>query len=275
MLSLEFEIVIILTLFAIVGFLLGRFLCKSGEIEERQAKEELSKSLELTQLELQKSHTIQQELKDTISNHEQKVSNLEQDIANNNTQMLSLNSQKSQLLDNLRQLEKYEARFKALSNEFNLQANAMDELKKDKSLTIQKLDESNTFNTILKQKLSELQTRSDKIKANNDILSEKLIMLSNADKNAKVLKDKIDQLNTALNTKNSQYDTLHSKYTVLSSEYKNYKDAITQNDDRLVFLENEYQKSSEILEEITAQRDDLLARIRAISSVVDAVGVEH
>lgn len=268
MLSLEYEIGIFLTISAIIGVLMGRFLCKSGETEERIKKEKFIKSFKSSQLELKKSETMLQNFKIDIKDSQEKIAILEQEITNLNTKLSSSDTQRMKILDDLRELEKYETRFKALNSEFELQSNLIKELQKDKSFYIQKLESSDTFTKILKEKLSQTKEKSDKIIIINNKQTKELKDLNDTYKNNITLKEKLEKLEKMFNIRNSEYDKIYSKYN-------DYKTLIIKDDKRLIFLEKEYLEATQLLDITLIQRDDLLSRIRAISSVVNAVGVEN
>ena len=268
MLSLEYEIGLLLTISAIIGVLMGRFLCKSGEIEQRSKKEEFKKIFELSQSKVKNSEIIITELKTNIQDEKNNTAKLEQTITNLNTKLSSSNSQRVKILDDLRELEKYETRFKALDSEFKLQSNLVEKLKKEKSLNIQKLESSTTLITILNQKVKDTQEKSDKIIIINNNQTKELKDFHKIYKDNKILIEKIEKLEKLLEQKNNQYN-------LIENEYKNYKSSIKIDNKRLIFLEKEYNKTNQILDITITQRDDLLSRIRAISSVVEAVGVEN
>jgi chromosome segregation ATPase len=172
-------------------------------------------------------------------NHEyaDNIAEQEQNILNLETKLSSSDKHSSKCLEELKVLEKYKTRFEALSREFNLQVEQIETLKGIKSTNIETIDGFETSSRILEQNFSSLSTEHAKT---SEIL-EHVSTLS------KEQQEEIDKL----------------------------KNAKIERNERLEFLEKEYPTLVEKLNISIADRDDLMARIRAISSVVGAVGVEE
>ncbi len=343
MLSLEMELIAVLLLTAVVGILMGRFLCKSGENEERRKKRKVIHAFETSQHELKisrdrlKEYSFKMtELEDTIAKREQQIRNME-------TKLLASDKQVVKLLDELKILEKYRPRFESLSNEFNLQSRELDRVKAekrvykkeiedlnisshrlDKSLVESKKRESELEGSIekLKQKLKEErisyknseESRTEEFESLLQKINQKYIKELNVKNRAyerleqelnKRYKDTVEQkdrayekleqelnrkYNSIVRQKDEAYDRLeHDKskeyqnmvesksesYKKLREEYEEFKLNYNLDSDRLTNIEEENRRIYQTLETIAMERDDLLARLRAVSSVVNAVGVDN
>jgi chromosome segregation ATPase len=235
--NLELELIAILLTAAIIGLLMGRFLCKSGEAEEKAKKASIITAYKALEIDFKKS---EERLAEQVSlNHEyaDNIAEQEQNILNLETKLSSSDKHSSKCLEELKVLEKYKTRFEALSREFNLQVEQIETLKGIKSTNIETIDGFETSSRILEQNFSSLSTEHAKT---SEIL-EHVSTLS------KEQQEEIDKL----------------------------KNAKIERNERLEFLEKEYPTLVEKLNISIADRDDLMARIRAISSVVGAVGVEE
>ena len=235
--NLELELIAIILIASIIGLFMGRFLCKSGEADEKAKKMSIITLHNGLKLEFKK---LEERLAEQVSlNHsyEDKIAEQEQTILNLETKLASSEKHSIKCLEELKVLEKYKARFEALSKEFELQVKQIEALKSIKSTNIETIEGLETSYKILEQNFTSLTDEHAKI-------SEILEHVRTLNKEQKV-------------------------------EIEKLKNAKVERNERLEFLEKEYPKLVDKLNISIADREDLMSRIRAISSVVGAVGVEE
>ena len=235
--NLEYELIAILLTAAIIGLFMGRFLCKSGEADEKAKKASLLTAYKALELEFKKSEERLTEQLSLNHIHEDNIAEQEQSILNLETKLASSDRHSTKCLEELKVLEKYKIRFEALTKEFTLQVEQIELLKGVKSTNIETIDGFETSNRILEQNFASL---SDEHAKTSEILE-------HVSKLSKEQQEEIDKL-------------------------KNTK---IERNKRLEFLEKEYPLLVDKLNVSIADREDLMARIRAISSVVGAVGVDE
>ena len=234
--NLELELIAIILIASIIGLFMGRFLCKSGEADEKAKKMSIITAHNGLKLEFKKS---EERLAEQVSlNHvyEDKIAEQEQSILNLETKLASSDKHSLKCLEELKVLEKYKARFEALTKEFALQVKHIEALKSIKSTNIETIDGLETSYKILEQNFASL---TDEHTKTSEIL-EHVTTLS------KEQKEEIEKL----------------------------KNAKVERNERLEFLEKEYPQLVDKLNTSITDREDLMSRIRAISSVVGAIGVE-
>ncbi|MCK4442588.1 MAG: hypothetical protein KAU90_11335, partial [Sulfurovaceae bacterium] len=213
-------------LIAVIGILMGRFLCKNGEHKEIEKRTKIihafktsQNELKINQEKLQEQSIKIRELEDTIDKKEQKISNIK-------TNLVSSDKQRVKLLEELKVLEKYKIKFESLENEFRIQSTMIEKLKSEKIIN---------------------QDKIDRFK----ILIEKL------------------------KTKDRAYQKLKNKLESVENKYVEFKIKYNLNNDKLKNLEKENKEIYNLLEDIEDEREDLIERLRAISSVVGAVGINN
>ncbi len=234
--NLELELIVIILTAAIIGLLMGRFLCKSGEAEEKAKKASIITAYNALEIDFKKSEERLAEQLSVNHLYEDTIAEREQSILNLTTKLTSSEKHGAKHLEDLKVLEKYKTRFEALTKEFELQVKQIETLKGVKSTNTETIDGFETSSRILEQNFFTLTKEHAKT---TEIL-EHITRLSQEQK------EEIDKL------KNSKIEK----------------------HERLAFLEEEYGEIIEKYNTAVEARDDLMARIRAISSVVGAVGVE-
>jgi len=235
--NLEYELIAILLTAAVIGLLMGRFLCKSGEADEKAKKANIITAYKALDIEFKKSEERLTEQLSLNHDHADNIAEQEQTILNLETKLTSSNKHSSKCLEELKVLAKYKTRYEALTKEFELQVQQIEALKGVKSTNIETIDGFETSSRILEQNynsLSEEHAKTSKI-------------LEHVSKLSQEQQEEIEKL-------------------------KNTK---IEKNERLEFLEKEYPILVDKLNVSIADREDLMARIRAISSVVGAVGVEE
>jgi chromosome segregation ATPase len=236
--SLESELIIVLLVASFIGLLMGRFLCKNGESEERIEKEKVLYALTDAKNNFLNQEIMLKKLQEHLKEKEEHIAELEQHNNNILTQFNTSDNQRILLLKELQVFEKYKSRFEALTTEFEVQTELIKNLNQEKRVCLEKMDSSQA----LIERLSE--------------------------KNIKIL-EKSSELSQIIEKANLEIERL--KKLVVSLEVHKEK----FNDEKIKkFIEIEKYLRAE-LENIEIERDDLVSRLRAISSVVGAVGVEE
>jgi chromosome segregation ATPase len=245
---LENELIAILLITAIIGLLMGRFLCKSGESEEKIKKEKVLRAYQALQV---VSTSSEKRLKEqTFANQEQEesIAQLEQMVSNLKTQLNASEKHGAEHLDELKVLQKYQTRFEALSREFTVQEKQLEKLKEEKREHIENIEALETSNGILGQSLESLEEVHE------------------------VSEESLETVRAENEKHRTQIAELLNSEKELRESLENYK---IEKHDRLEYLEKEYVQVVEKLNFVIDEKEDLMSRIRAISSVVGAVGVEE
>jgi chromosome segregation ATPase len=246
--NLEYELVAILLIAAIIGLLMGRFLCKSGEADEKAKKISIITAYKALQIDFNKSEARLNEQVSISHVYEDTLAEQKQSITNLATKLASSNKHSAKHLEDVKVLAKYQTRFEALTKEFEIQNSKIEMLKNEKDSNIETIDGFETSSRILDQNFNSLNYKHDETVH----VLEEVSLLSKEQK--------------------KQIDALLERESYLLQELKNFK---IDKHDRLLFLEKEYTSISTKLNTAIDERDDLMTRIRAISSVVGAVGVEE
>ncbi|SFV64220.1 Chromosome partition protein smc [hydrothermal vent metagenome] len=302
MLNLEIELIALLLLTALVGLLMGRFLCKSGESEEREQKKKVihafntsENELEISREKVKEQFLMISELEDTIARREQKINNVE-------IKLSSSEKQRIKLLEELKILEKYKPRFESLSNESKIQTTIIEKLKSEKIAKQEEIDKSKILTSKLKATIANLKkekkeleedkdTLQNRIKSDNnnymkqeENINKKYIVAIQAKDDAyaklekkykEIIQKKDENYETLELQKSKEYQELKDELESIENEYEEFKINYTLDSDRLEALEKENKKIYNTLDAIAHERDDLLGRLRAISSVVGAVGIDN
>ncbi|MCK5855022.1 MAG: hypothetical protein KAG56_07350 [Sulfurovaceae bacterium] len=284
MLNLEFELIAILILVAVIGVLMGRFLCKSGESEEREKKKKVIHAFKSSENELDLSRESSRKHLLRLKQQEEKIAKQEQEISNSKTKVDSSDTQRIELLDELKVLEKYKSRFESLEREFKLQNKISDGLKEEKIANQKEIadfkiliDELNKNILHLKKNQSEVEkehTLNKRLLTDKEREHDKLLTDVHQEHQLK-LKDK-DALHESLEkNKNQDYNELKKELESVEREYEAFKLNHSLDNERLQKLEIDNEKIYHTLESIALEKEDLVARLRAISSVVGAVGIDR
>jgi len=278
--NLEYELITILLLAAIIGLIMGRFLCKSGESEEKIKKEKITYAFKSAQSDLKEQVGIIETQQEEMKTKEQNISELEQKNSNLTARLNSSEDENYKLLEELKVLEKYKSRFEALSKEFDVQSNFMETLKAQKSSGLEEIEQFKVQTNRLKQKIVNMEKESKEIvaykKKQEKYLDELLTTNKNQDKAINELTLLRDENSVSLEQGSQREKQLNQlvkensleieRLKEMEEEYRIYKEEF--NEVKLLELEK-------IKERLYSEREDLISRLRAISSVVGAVGVEE
>ena len=320
MLNLELELIAILILTAVIGLLMGRFLCKSGESDEREKKKQVIHAFKSSQSELEISRERANEQALLLQMHENSIATHEQELNNLNTRVRSSDKQKELLLEELKQLEKYKPRFESLSKEFHFQSELIDKLKSERVAILSEKEELTILSNSLNKNISHLKSDNEQKEQNfaklKKVFEEEFKKtIKEKDNSYETLKQKLEKsIQEKVNNHETSQEKLHREYKLLiktknneyealeSEQNKLYKNMVNSNSEthnelkkelesiteeheefkinyhldnhRLETLDKENTKIYHTLETLISERNDLLSRLRAISSVVGAVGVD-
>ena len=278
--NLEYELIAILLLTAIIGLIMGRFLCKSGESEEKIKKEKVIYALNSLQSDTKKQLTTIEEQQDIINEKERNISDLEQRVANLSSRLVSSDEQSQTLLEELKGLEKYKIRFEALTKEFDVQENFIKTLKVQKREALEVIEEYKGEVKRLKENIVNLEKNNSETIANKEQQTKRLDALIQTNKKqdkiineltalkekAKVSLEHAGKREALMNQQFQENSSIIEQLKDIEEEYHLYKESF--NKEKLLKLE-------EHIEKLYVEREDLISRLRAISSVVNAVGVEE
>jgi predicted RNase H-like nuclease (RuvC/YqgF family) len=154
--NLELELIAIILIAAVIGLIMGRFLCKSGEADEKAKNVSNITAYKALEINFQKSEERLGEQVSVNHVHEDNIAEQEQNILNLKTKLTSSDKHSTKCLEDLKVLEKYKTRFEALTKEFNLQVEQIEVLKGVKSTNIETIDGFETSSRILEQNFSSL-----------------------------------------------------------------------------------------------------------------------
>ncbi len=266
MLSLGLELIAIFLLVAVIGVLMGRFLCKSGESEEREKRKKVIYAYESTLKELEFQKNRVEEYATQLQLKEDYIAQCEQNIHSLNTKLDSSNQERKQLLEELKVLDKYKSKFESLDKEFKIHSKMLEQLKDEKINNQKEIADFKILTNELNKNISSLEE-------NREELEKEILSLNNQLKEQKEHYEKLIQQINELHEEDKSKAL--EEYQEIKSDYENFVETHNLDSDRLLTLEIENEKMYHLLNSVEIERDDLLNRLRAISSVVEAVGIEQ
>lgn len=291
--NLEYELIAILMLAAMIGLLMGRFLCKSGETEERLKKEKVIAAFKSAKLDLEASEARSYEQASVVTHQKESIRDFEENNSNLTMRLNTSEVQRQKLLEELKELEKYKSRFEALEQEFGVQSEQMNRLKEQKGTQIEAIEAQKTQINVLNHTIEELENKQKEREGELDTAldmnrkqGQKIKELYQLNENSMAAINDMsdqrealsDQLEAAQGENKRLEALLHEKeedFTLLEKEFGTYKSSFSMDHERLQFLEKEYEVLGKNFNTVLMERDDLMSRIRAISSVVGAVGIDE
>jgi len=215
--SLEYELIIVLLIASLIGLLMGRFLCKNGESEERIEKEKALYAFADAKNDLLKQKAMLRKLEDSLGEKEEKILELEQQNSATPIEVISSeNTQEDNLVE-------------------ELQLDLIEELNQEKRVHLEEIDSS------------------------------KALIESLTEKNIKVLEESAE-LERELR---DEIERLEELVILLEADKEKF------NKERIKEFRAIELNLREELKRVEVERDDLVHRLKAISSVVGAVGVEE
>ncbi len=280
------EMVVLLSISMLIAWFAGRYLCKSGErkefdekqtclaqLAELQAKhhklvgqhkilteENEAFTQQVNQLSLQ-VEDFEEERKKLIlgvqknSVYVAQIKSLSSELLNSETQLKSSLEEISLLTDNNNELK---ANLHQLKNVLNQEKDTCSQQK----LALQDLEEAQKRQGIEYTQLQRKHTNTKKE------LHDCLLKYNTKESKVNILSSEHESIVKRLQNAeadnqhlNKELSVLKQQHTEVSSQYKT--------------LDELHHNHQEIIERLTYERDDFLARLHAISSVVAAVGTEQ
>lgn len=271
---LVFELLLIFLLTAVIGWFLGRYLCKSGEYDERARNRQLDKELETTRTELQHRDQSLEDARNQLNQASQQTAALEQQKEGLTAQLSSLNQERDKLLLKLQELEVCNTRLQSLTEEFNQQRQQILEFRDTKNTLQGQIDKLQTTlqhtseQLVSSQQLNhKQQTELEQVKTENErqartiaLLEEDRQELQQSRQQMKADRTRIEILEEDKKNLHDHFNTLQSEYQQLSQQCKSMRDEIREKD-----------KLSLEVERLSLEKQDFLGRLRAISNVVDVI----
>ncbi|HHL18608.1 MAG TPA: hypothetical protein ENJ33_02615 [Thiothrix sp.] len=249
------ELAIVLVIAAFIGWLTGRYVCKSGEHEERKKNKQLFTHNQLLEKDAEQYAKDLQALRETIKASEKQRAILTQQKSAQATEILTLEAQQKEMLLERQQLEQCLSKQESLSEDLALLRQQQRQFKE------RDLQQSEEIETLLKtcrtqeKERQHQQQRAQDIQQENQKLNLRVTLLNN-EKN---------ELEKRLQQSYKDNQTLHDKSNVL------HEDTISFNQ-KMDELRQKIEQLKQRNEAMSIENNDYLGRLRAISSVVDVVG---
>ena len=288
-LDLPVELALVFLLTASIGWFMGRYLCKSGEQEEKLEKNRIItayKSLDHDSKEKDK----ELEIFDTnIKLKSKMLSNIEQKKADLELKFRALEKQKVEMFTHIQELEKYKNSFKSINEEIEMKNRHVQQVKANQLKSDEKLEEAIAMIQKQKKQIQELENIEDKqnrkigiLKENSAHKNETIEQLSDTEKKNYTLQSKLETLNRELKMSKAEEEALskqllseQNRNTTLKKEHEELKLKSKSTHDKFSTLTKEKANFAHTLEILKIENSDYLGRLRAISSVVNVVGAEE
>lgn len=255
MLHLITELAIVLVIAAFIGWLTGRYVCKSGEYEENKKNQQLSSHSQRLEKEAEQHANDLQALREALKNSEEHRAALSQQSSSQVTQISTLEAQQKDMLLERQQLEQGLSKHEGLSDDVVL---LKKQLLQFKERDLQQTEEIDNLLKAARQQekaLSQLQQMTQEVKQENQKLKLRVTLLNNE-------KEEVEK---RLQQSYKDNQSLQDKSHVL------HKDTISFNQ-QMDALRQKMDQLKQRNETMSIENNDYLGRLRAISSVVDVVG---
>ncbi len=288
MLNLLTELSLVLATAAFIGWLMGRYLCKSGEYEQRSNNKSLQKKNTFLQSQLdqrEKEYQLMLQKTQEITTHN---TQLEQQLVAATEKIESLTAEREEHLLRLQESAQYRSRLKTLMEDYEIEKQQRLKQKQKVINLTEQIDEWANQQNSLQKKLDatkkHCQQKERELDNTTRAYEEQAEELAHLATSAKQLQETLKrnkQLETELAQIQEEYATLQSRLQQTGNDYsKLQKRCATLSQDSLGFakkmeaLNQEKSRLNRLIETMTIEKNDYLGRLRAISSVVDVVGTE-
>ncbi|WMP19446.1 hypothetical protein [Thiothrix lacustris] len=245
--SLVIQLFFILLLASAIGWFLGRYLCKSGEHQERAEKNRLAKQLETLQAELQSRYQQLEDDRTQLNQHHAQNATLSQQKEGLNAQLTTLRQERDQLQLKMQEFAACQSRLTTQTEEFNLYKQQMQELRLLKTTQETRVDnlQENLNRTVkeleqARQQTQEKQVQLDYCRADN---ARQVQSIADLEEDRLQLKQQCQSLRTDAQKFNDRFDLIMKEKYKLSLE----------------------------MERLQGEKQDYAGRLRAIASAVDAI----
>lgn len=249
------ELTIVLLIAAFIGWLTGRYVCKSGEYEENKKNQQLLTQNQLLEKDVTQQHQALQNTRDMLKQSEADCATLAQHNHTQDTQIQTLTAQQKELLLERQQLEQCLSKQEGLHEDMDLLKQQQRQFK------ARDLQQSEEIEVLLKtqrkyekegqhqqQMLQEVEQENQKLQLR--------ITLLNSEK---------EELAKRLQQSQKENQVLHNKSSVLHEDTVNFNQ-------KMEALQRKMDDLKQRNEAMSIENNDYLGRLRAISSVVDVVG---
>lgn len=287
--DLVLELLLILLLATAIGWFLGRYLCKSGEYEERAQKEQRNKQLITLQNDLRHREQALEDARHQLNHHSNMTAELTQDKAGLNAQLESLHQERDNLLVTLQELEICHTRLKVLTEEFNLQHQQTLQRQAERDDLAGQLG---TVQETLKHTSEQLaQTRQQNQAQQAELNKFKLEHSHQAQMLTVVEKDRaelqqirlqheaaklhINGLEYEKKLEQGRFATLQQEHDQLKQQCQSLRQDTLAFNDRLNVAMKERDNLGHEAERLRIEKQDYIGRLRAISNVVEAISEMH
>ncbi|HHH49831.1 MAG TPA: DUF1049 domain-containing protein [Saprospiraceae bacterium] len=248
--NLEYELTLILIVAAIIGWFMGRFVCKSNEHQERSNNKALNKENQRLEALIAEKDTEIHAISNKVMSKNDQIKELEHENNTANTLLETLKHEHESNLSQLQKLKPFQAQFEQLSQDYDVQSQQIIQHK----TTLQKLQEELNKTQV---KLADYTKKAAELEQQNALLNKK-----------------IDTLNHQLNNSQDEYGSQKDKFIELVERYNELKKEAESNQEKVEKAAQDKQILKQKISQITEENGDLISRLRAISSVVGAVGTE-
>jgi len=267
---------------------MGRYLCKSGEYEQRNQNQQLVKTMGLIETQLKQRDEEYESSLTKINVFETQTAEQQQQISALKGQLSVLDDERSEHLKRLQESSQCETRLATVIQDFELEKQLH---RKEKGVSIElknQLDEVNNQNKqqdkiiirVEKDLKSTSFELSNTIKAYEDQAEELAQIQVVIERHQAALKEN-KELQSTIKLIQSENDTIKSRLKQSTDEFSQLQQKCSELSedslgfaDKLTSLNSDKHELNRIIESMTIEKNDYLGRLRAISSVVDVVGTE-
>ena len=200
--NLEYELALILISAAIIGWIMGRFVCKSNEHKERSNNKALAnENQRLEKLLTDKDTEIHKAGSKILAKNDQII---ELEHRNNTTKTMldTLRHEHDSTLSQLQTLKPFQAKFKQLSEDYDKQSQQIVQFKSDLQKHQEELNSSHALSNKQQAQLSEYKKKIAELEQ---------IKID--------LQNDIEKLNNQLSDSHGEYGSQKDKYAELMEQY--------------------------------------------------------
>jgi chromosome segregation ATPase len=287
--DLVLELLLILLLAAALGWFLGRYLCKSGEYEERAHKQQLSKQLASLQTDLQHREQALEDARYQLNQSSNLTAELSQHKEGLNAQLDSLHQERDNLLVTLQELEVCHTRLNTLTAEFDLQRQQTLKLQADRDNLAGQLGTAQETLHYTSEQLIQTRQQNQVQQAELDkltlALNHQQHMVTLLEKDRQDLQQVRSQYDAAkLHINGLEYEkqlqqgrmtTLQQEHAQLQQQCQSLRQDTLAFNDRLNAAMKDRDNLGHEAERLRIEKQDYIGRLRAISNVVEAISEMH
>lgn len=286
--DLALELSLITLLVALIGWFVGRFICKSGEQQLRAEKRQLEQQLNTQETELKHRDQLLTTAQEQLNQLHVQVDELEQQRDSVDSRIDALRQERKELLEKQQQLEVDQARLVTVSSELEVHKKQLHHVQTERTNLARELDDLQTqlHSVTKKLKTKEAQNREQQeelegLRQENDKQQVSIQTLEQEQHVLKELKISHEEALSRIRMQDEEKQNLFARYTDIKNEYHQIrKQCETMTHDSLQFNERfsslikEKELLNQEIEHLNIEKHDYIGRLRAISNVIDVVGTE-